>query len=186
MQHESPGSNRAVRGWAAVASIVVVVGFVLVLSSLGKLQGKLDTIPGPTLPERLSVISVSNKSGEVTELEVDRNTVLLVSSNKCDHCVRQLKEFRALYDSGICSQYDVSFLVISLQAGRVPHFEDQVQDGCVRILHDEKSQFFLDTFGGRGLPFVCYVLADGRIPYVRSGLRTPDFEERKIDEVFGR
>lgn len=185
MQQETLEAKKTARVGAAVISIIALVAFVLVVNSVGRLQSKLDEMPGPTLPERLSVVSVSTESGEVTELEVDRNTILLVFSDDCDHCVRQLREFRTLYDSGICNRYEVSFLMISLQPGRVPHFEDHLQDRCIRVLQDEQGQFLVDTFGGRGLPFVCYLLADGTVSYVRSGFRTPDFDEEKIKEVFG-
>jgi len=179
------GEGTHARHLAVLGTLLALGAFLVAAGTLGTLRHSVERMPAPRVPEQLKTLLVWC-GGERTEVPIERNTILIVFCNKCKHCKRELEALRSLRDAGVLERSNLSLLLISLDVGPPPFWESPIGDSRVRVLRDEHGRFLLDTFGRRGLPFVCYVMANGKIPYSRSGYRSSEFDAQKIHDVFDK
>ncbi len=173
------------RGIALCVVAVVLVAVTATIPALRTIHHGLAALPPAKSVDFLKVASGTDARGRPLDLTLEGRTVLVVVSGECDHCLKQLREFRALFDEGVYERHEVRLVFLSLQLGDVSSFENVVDGEHVHVVFDSGGQFFMKTFGSRGLPVVAYVETGGRIAYQRSGFRTRDLDREMIRRVFG-
>ncbi len=174
-----------VRGMALSVVVVALVGAGATIPTLRMIHHELAALPPAKSPDFLRVVSGTDAHGRPLEFEIAESAVLVVVSRECNHCLKQLREFRALYDGDIFRRYGVTLIVLSLQSGDVPSFEDIADGERVHLAFDSGGSFFMETFGSSGLPVVAYIKSSGCVAYQRSGFRTGDLDRELIRRVFG-